>query len=177
MKRREFLKRMGSGLILAKTAYGKNAPPNVADVYRERYRPQFHYTVKKGWINDPCGLVYYEGEYHLFNDHNPFGNRIPGALGDKSRPTSRWSHAVSRDLVHWQQMPIAILPDKLGAIFSGSGVVDRANTAGFTKGNDKTLVLVYTSAGKPFSQSSHDTASGSHCWTSGSKPSCCGFQI
>lgn len=153
---------------LLRTDTKAQTSPNVAmpesqvpagPLYRERYRPQFHYTVKKGWINDPCGLVYYAGEYHLFNDHNPLGNVIPGALGDKSRPPSRWSHAVSRDLVHWQQMPIAILPDKLGAIFSGSGVVDVANTAGFGKGprfsedTAKTLVLVYTSAGRPFSQS------------------------
>ncbi|NQU23227.1 MAG: glycoside hydrolase family 32 protein [Candidatus Nealsonbacteria bacterium] len=136
-----------------------------AETYRERYRPQLHYTVKKGWINDPCGLVYYDGEYHLFNDHNPFGNVIPGALGAKDRPPSRWSHAVSRDLVHWQQLPVAILPDKLGAIFSGSGVVDAANTAGFAKGADKTLVLIYTSAGRPFSQSISYSNDRGRTWT------------
>ena len=165
--RRGILKRMSSlaGLILAKTVYGKNVPANATDVYRERYRPQFHYTVKKGWINDPCGLVHYAGEYHLFNDHNPFGNVIPGALGDKNRPPSRWSHAVSRDLVHWQEMPVAILPDKLGAIFSGSGVVDGADTAGFGKGDDKTLVLVYTSAGEPFSQSISYSNDRGRTWT------------
>ncbi len=140
-------------------------------LYRERYRPQFHYTVKKGWINDPCGLVYHAGDYHLFNDHNPLGNVIPGALGDKNRPPSRWSHAVSRDLVHWQEMPVAILPDKLGAVFSGSGVVDVANTAGFGKGPgfgksaDKTLVLVYTSAGCPFSQSISYSNDRGRTWT------------
>jgi len=136
-----------------------------AKPYGERYRPQFHYTVQKGWINDPCGLVYYDGEYHLFNDHNPFGNVIPGALGDKSRPPSRWSHAVSRDLVHWKELPVAILPDKLGAIFSGSGVMDTANTAGFGKGDDKTLVLCYTSAGRPFSQSISYSNDRGRTWT------------
>lgn len=133
--------------------------------YRERYRPQFHYTVKKGWINDPCGLVYHAGEYHLFNDHNPFGNVIPGALGANDRPPSRWSHAVSRDLVHWRQMPVAVLPDKLGAIFSGSGVVDVANTAEFGSGDRKTLVLVYTSAGRPFSQSISYSNDRGRTWT------------
>ncbi len=115
---------------------------NAGELYRERYRPQFHYTVKKGWINDPCGLVYHAGEYHLFNDHNPFGNVIPGDLGNTSKPPSRWPHAVSPDLVHWREMPIAILPDKLGAIFSGPGVVDAADTAGFGTTDEKTLVLV-----------------------------------
>jgi fructan beta-fructosidase len=120
------------------------------EVYTERYRPQFHYTTKKGWINDPCGLVYFDGEYHIFNDHNPFGLAIPGRLNHPTKPPSRWSHAVSKDLVHWEELPVAILPDKLGAIFSGSGVVDRNNTAGFGK---NAIVLCYTSAGIPFSQS------------------------
>jgi fructan beta-fructosidase len=119
-------------------------------VYTERYRPQFHYTTKKGWINDPCGLVHFDGEYHIFNDHNPFGLGIPGRLKHPSKPPSRWSHGVTKDFVHWEELPIAILPDKLGAIFSGSGVVDRDNTAGFGK---NAIVLCYTSAGIPFSQS------------------------
>ncbi|MBT3199454.1 MAG: hypothetical protein HN350_06015 [Phycisphaerales bacterium] len=124
--------------------------PAKASVYSERYRPQFHYTTQKGWINDPCGLVYFDGEYHIFNDHNPFGLGIPGQLNHKTKPPSRWSHAVTKDFVHWTEMPIAILPDKLGAIFSGSGVVDKNNTAGFGK---NAIVLCYTSAGVPFSQS------------------------
>jgi len=120
------------------------------DAFTERYRPQFHYTTRKGWINDPCGLVYLDGEYHLFNDHNPFGLDIPGPLNHPGKPPSRWSHAVSKDLVHWEELPIAILPDKLGAIFSGSGVVDKDNTASF---GHNAIVLCYTSAGIPFSQS------------------------
>ena len=124
--------------------------PEPQNVYKERYRPQFHYTTKKGWINDPCGLVYFDGEYHIFNDHNPFGLGIPGHLGHGNKPPSRWSHAVTKDLVHWEELPIAILPDKLGAVFSGSGIVDKENTAGFGK---NAIVLCYTSAGVPFSQS------------------------
>jgi sucrose-6-phosphate hydrolase SacC (GH32 family) len=132
------------------------------ETYTERYRPQFHYTTQKGWINDPCGLVYFDGEYHLFNDHNPFGLDIPGRLNHPSKPPSRWSHAVSRDLVRWKELPIAILPDKLGAIFSGSGVVDRDNTAGF--GRDA-IVLCYTSAGIPFSQSLSYSTDRGRSWT------------
>jgi fructan beta-fructosidase len=132
------------------------------DVYTERYRPHFHYTTKKGWINDPCGLVYFDGEYHIFNDHNPFGLTIPGCLNDPNRPPSRWSHAISRDLVHWEELPIAILPDKLGAVFSGSGVVDKENTAGLGK---NTVVLCYTSAGIPFSQSLSYSNDRGRTWT------------
>ena len=117
----------------------------------ERYRPQFHYTTAKGWINDPIGLVHYRGEYHIFNDHNPFSCRFPG--GKTSGEQSHWSHAVSTDLVHWRRMPIAVTPDANGACWSGSGVVDWDNTAGFQTGKEPPLVLVYTSAGKTFGQS------------------------
>jgi len=120
-------------------------------VYKEAYRPQFHYTVAKGWINDPIGLVYYQGEYHLFNDHNPFSCNFPG--GRTEGEQSHWSHAVSPDLVHWKQLPLAVYPDSLGACWSGSGVVDWNNTAGLQEGDEKTLVLLYTSAGATFSQS------------------------
>jgi len=148
-------------LLFTSCAFAQDGAAN-RDIYTERYRPQFHYTTQKGWINDPCGLVYFDGEYHLFNDHNPFGLGVPGHLNHPTKPPSRWSHAVSRDLVHWKELPIAILPDKLGAIFSGSGVVDRDNTAGFGK---DAIVLCYTSAGIPFSQSLSYSTDRGRTWT------------
>lgn len=120
------------------------------DLYGELHRPQFHFTSQKNWLNDPNGLVYYQGEYHLFFQHNPFGVR----WGNMT-----WGHAVSPDLVHWEQLAPAIEPDELGTIYSGSAVVDWGNTAGFQRGEEPALVALYTSAGshapepKPFAQS------------------------
>lgn len=108
-------------------------------LYKEKYRPQFHFTAKKNWLNDPNGLIYYNGEYHMFFQHNPSGI-------DWGNMT--WGHAVSPDMVHWEQLPHAIEPDELGTIFSGSGVVDWDNTSGFQTGEESVLVVIYTSAGE-----------------------------
>src|SRR5437868_7444196 len=110
----------------------------------ELYRPQFHFTAEKNWLNDPNGLVYYRGEYHLFFQHNPLG--IDGG-------NQHWGHAVSDDLLHWKQLQIAIRPDRMGNIWSGSAVVDHDNTAGLQKGDEKTLVAIYTAAGGQSEQS------------------------
>jgi fructan beta-fructosidase len=126
-------------------------------VYRETYRPQFHFTPRQGWMNDPNGLLYYQGQYHLFFQHNPYGVKWGNM---------HWGHAVSRDLVHWTEQDIAIYPDALGVCFSGSGVVDHHNTTGFQTGPDKPLVLIYTSMGaQGGAQSLCYSADGGKTWT------------
>jgi fructan beta-fructosidase len=101
----------------------------------EQHRPQFHFTPQKGWMNDPNGMVYYKGEYHLFYQYYP-DSTVWGPM--------HWGHAVSKDMVRWEHLPIAIFPDKLGYIFSGSAVVDENNTSGFGRGNEPPLVAIFT---------------------------------
>ena len=134
----------------------------IQTAYKETYRPQFHFTPKTNWTNDPNGLIFYKGEYHLFFQHNPFGI-------DWGNMT--WGHAVSRDLVHWKQLPHALHPDELGTIFSGSGVVDWNDTGGFQTGDESVLVNFYTSAGShapkevPFTQSIAYSNDRGRSWT------------
>ncbi len=108
-----------------------------AKSYDEKYRPQFHFSPRRGWTNDPNGLVFYKGRYHLFYQHNPFGVK----WGNMT-----WGHATSPDLLHWTEAPDALTPDPLGTIFSGSGAVDRNNTTGFQTDpqGEPPLVFMFT---------------------------------
>ena len=114
--------------------------PGQDSVYTEQKRPQAHYSARRGWINDPNGLIYYNNEYHLFYQHNPYG----WAWGNM-----HWGHATSSDLIHWKERPEAIYPfGEKDAAFSGSAVHDPLNTAGFRRNGIDPLIAVYTSTGR-----------------------------
>ncbi len=110
---------------------GADAEP----LYKEKYRPQFHFTPQKNWSNDPNGLLFANGKYHLFYQHNPFGPR----WGHMS-----WGHAVSKDMLHWEHKPVALEREEGVMMFSGSAVNDRNNTSGFGQGKNGPLVAIYT---------------------------------
>jgi len=103
--------------------------------YSEQHRPQFHFSPPTGWMNDPNGLVYDRGEYHLFYQHYP-DSTVWGPM--------HWGHAISTDLVHWQHLPIALYPDSLGYIFSGSAIADVGNSSGFGQNQITPLVAIFT---------------------------------
>lgn len=116
-------------------------PSRTLSSYSEPWRPQFHFTPAAHWMNDPNGLVYYAGEYHLFYQYYPYASKW-GPM--------HWGHAVSTDLIRWTQLPTALFPDANGSIFSGSAVIDENNTAGFQTGPEKAMVAIFT----------HDSPSG-----------------
>ncbi|MGL4411398.1 MAG: DUF4980 domain-containing protein [Bacteroidales bacterium] len=108
---------------------------------REKYRPAFHHTPLYGWMNDPNGMFYKDGKWHLYYQYNPYGSKWQNMS---------WGHSTSSDLVHWQHEPIAITSDALGAIFSGSCTIDKENSSGFGK---DAVIALYTSAGTSQMQS------------------------
>lgn len=120
------------GIVLADTFDTAN---------REKYRPAFHHTPRYGWMNDPNGMFYKDGRWHLYYQYNPYGSKWQNMT---------WGHSVSDDLVNWEHLPEAIRPNGLGSVFSGSCAVDHDNTAGF--GSDAVIAL-YTSAGTSQMQS------------------------
>lgn len=116
---------------------------------REKYRPAYHHTPAYGWMNDPNGMVYKDGKWHLYYQWNPYGSKWQNMT---------WGHSVSEDLVHWNHLPAAIEPDALGTIFSGSAAVDTDGSAGFGEG---AIVAMYTSAGHSQMQSIAHSNDGS----------------
>jgi levanase/fructan beta-fructosidase len=126
-------------------------------------RPALHYTAKNTWLNDPNGLIYHEGTYHLYYQNNPFGN----VWGNMS-----WGHATSVDLTSWDEQPVAILCDAEEDVYSGSIVSDQYNTSGLGNGQTAPLVAIYTSAYKDSSarrgtqaQSLACRSDGGYTWT------------
>ena len=111
--------------------------------YDEALRPQVHFSPRLGWTNDPNGLYFADGVYHLFFQHNPAGT-VWGNM--------HWGHAVSSDLLHWTEGKIALYPDDMGTMFSGSAIIDRKNVTGLGSGENPAHLLFYTAAGKPFTQ-------------------------
>ncbi len=112
-----------------------SAQTAVEPSYDQPFRPQYHFSPREHWTNDPNGLIYFEGEYHLFFQYNPFGDE----WGHMS-----WGHAVSPDLVHWRQLPVALAEEGGIMIFTGSTVIDSRNTSGFCTGGQPCMVAIYT---------------------------------
>src|SRR5207253_2681542 len=110
----------GTILALADSACGQSSK----NIYKEAHRPQIHFSPAAHWMNDPNGMVFFNNRYHLFYQYYP-DSTVWGPM--------HWGHAISKDLVHWEHQPIALYPDTLGYIFSGSAVADVNNTSGFGK--------------------------------------------
>jgi len=127
---------LSSLLLVAVLSFSVNSNIAVPNFLDEKYRPQLHFSVAENWLNDPNGLVYYDGEYHLYYQYTP----------DQTTPGPKyWAHSLSTDLVHWEDLPVAISPDALGDIWSGSAVVDFQNSSGFQTDQEiSVIVAVFT---------------------------------
>ncbi|MDD6800741.1 MAG: glycoside hydrolase family 32 protein, partial [Firmicutes bacterium] len=115
---------------------------DINGLYNEPLRPQIHFTTKNGWLNDPNGLIYLDGIYHMFYQYNP---------AESSWGNMHWGHATSTDLVHWTEKKTALFPDDRGMMFSGSAISDQKNLLGKNTDNRKAALLYYTTT-SPFSQ-------------------------
>ena len=113
--------------------------PVLLEIANDQHRPQVHFSPKAGWMNDPNGMVFFNDKYHLFYQHYPDSN-VWGPM--------HWGHATSKDLIHWEHQPIALYPDSIGYIFSGSVVVDKDNSSGLGTDGATPLVALYTSHNK-----------------------------
>ena len=128
------------GIVLLFSCKNKESKAKVSaavktDYYTEPYRPQFHFSPEEKWMNDPNGMVYHKGVYHLFYQYYP-EDIVWGPM--------HWGHATSKDVVHWKHKPIALFPDEHGLIFSGSAIVDFDNTSGFGTKENPPLVAIFT---------------------------------
>lgn len=119
----------GGNLVMAEYYEGYEYPETE---YDEPFRPQYHFSSQYGWLNDPNGLIYYDGYYHLFYQHDPLHVQVTSAY---------WGHARSKDMVHWEQLPVALYTDKYGLIFSGTCVVDKNNDSGFFPGGNGVIAF------------------------------------
>lgn len=149
-------------LMIALTSCGsEDSPPYPSDEGNSpqelmELRPNFHLTPPVGWMNDPNGMVYYKGEYHIFYQHNP-NDIVWGPM--------HWRHAVSTDLLSWKDLGVKLAPDNIGTIFSGSAVVDWNNTSGFKTGDEPPLVAIFTHAGNSQVQSLAYSNDRGDTWT------------
>ena len=126
--------------FMAHTNAQSQVQPDAKLTNENLYRPRFHFTPQQGWMNDPNGMIYLNGQYHLFFQHYPDGT-VWGPM--------HWGHATSSDLVQWKEQPIALYPDSIGMIFSGSAVLDKNNTSGLARGGIAPLVAIYTQHNMP----------------------------
>ena len=126
-----------SGSMCLEALTNSDGIKDAENLYDEKYRPQFHFSSRRGWNNDPNGMVYYDGEWHLFYQHNPFGIHWGNM---------HWGHAVSPDLVHWKELGNELYPWTMaeGHCFSGGALIDRKNTAGFKTGDEDVMVAAFT---------------------------------